>query len=423
MTDLALLALVLALLAPFRQRMRSLPITPPIVLVAVGLLLGPEVLGVINIKFDDEAIVLLAELTLAMVLFADASRVVVRANRRTIEIPGRLLAFSLPLTIGLGTLLLRALLSDLSWAQAALVATVLAPTDAALGEAVVSNKIVPARIRQALNIESGINDGMVVPVFTVLLALVAGTELESVGSKVGEALLEILISLVIATIGALSIAKVLPFVLARDWIDHVGVRFLALGVALSAFAGTESLGGNGFVGVFVAGLIARKVIGPDVTDHSELIEELGQLGAWASFFLFGALLVVPAFMVVTPLVIVSALLILSVGRMIPVAISLIGVKLQPLTVGFLGWFGPRGLASLLFGLLLVTNENLTMTDDLFAVIVVTILGSVLLHGISAAPLSAAYGRWVEREREMMAESPEVEKVETEVRLRHHRRPR
>ena len=398
MADLAVFAVLLAVVSLFRQRMKMLPITPPILFVGVGLLLGPSVLGVVELGLDDETVLLIAELTLALVLFADAARIDTRSGRLSLGLPARLLAIGLPLTIGLGTVITRLLLPGLSWAEAALVATILAPTDAALGEAVVTNQAVPVRIRQALNVESGLNDGLVVPVFTLLVAVVAGSEIESADTLAGEALAEIAIGVIIGAVTAVIMSLVVPLARRTRWTDGEGLRLVALGCGIVAFAGTEVLGGNGFLAAFACGLVVRYRLGPEVAERTELAEDVGQIGASVTFVLFGALLVVPAMEVVTLAVVVCGIATLTVSRMVPVAVAMAGSGLRTQTVAFMGWFGPRGLASMLFGLLLITESGVTessvsMADDLFSVVVLVILGSVVLHGISAAPLSIRYGAW------------------------------
>lgn len=409
MTDLAVFALLLAGVSLARERIRSLPLTTPMIFVGLGLLLGPDGFGAIELDIQDEAVVLVAELTLALVLFSDATRIEPGRNKLSIALPARLLAIGLPLTIGLGTLMTKLLLTDLSWAEAALVATVLAPTDAALGEAVVSNPAVPVRIRQALNVESGTNDGLVVPVFSVFLALVAGSELEGAGSLVGEALREIGIG--VATGGAIAVALgfAVPFVKARGWTDAEGYRLVVLGSGLAAYAGAEALDGNGFLAAFACGLVARVIIGTSTPEHGELAEDVGQLGASATFVIFGALLVVPSVEVVSVLVVVCAIGSLTVGRMLPVAISMIGSGLRTPTVAFMGWFGPRGLASMLFGLLLAAEGDVDPEGDLFSVIVLVVLASVILHGLTAAPGAQRYAAWFEAHpvSHEMAEAEEV----------------
>ncbi|MGI9605077.1 MAG: cation:proton antiporter [Acidimicrobiales bacterium] len=412
MGDIAFLASIIAVVSLARVRLRALPLTAPMLFVAIGLVLGPDLLGVLDFGLDDETVALVAELTLALVLFADAARIDVKGSCANFDLPVRLLGIGLPLAIGLGTVMTAAVLTDLSWAEAALVAAVLAPTDAALGEAVVSNPAVPVRIRQALNVESGLNDGLVVPVIAVFSALAVGDELEGAGSIVGEALGEITIAVAVGGAAAFALARIVPLIENRGWTDEEGFRLVALGVGVGAFAGSVAAGGNGFLAAFVCGLAARFLLGPMVTEHTELAEDLGQVGAAATFTIFGAVMVWPALEVTSPLIVLCAIGTLTVGRMIPVAISMIGTGLRRPTVGFLGWFGPRGLASMLFGLLILAEGEVRNSDQLFSVITLVIVASVVLHGITATPLAERYAAWYEHsspdsmmESEPVAESP------------------
>lgn len=393
MTDLAVLALVLGVGFMVRRRIDDLALTMPMVFVAAGLLLGPDVLGVFDMHLDDETIVLGAELTLAMVLFADAARIDTAVLRTSFALPVRLLGIGLPLTIAMGTLVTKALLSELSWAEAALVAAILAPTDAALGEAVVSNPRVPVRIRQALNVESGLNDGLVVPVVAVFVALSVGEELEGAGTIVGDAAVEVGLGILVGVVFGRVMAAIGPWIVAHGWTDDEGLRLIALSGAVAAFATSVALGGNGFIAAFVCGLVLRFFMGATATKNVELVEEVGQVGASATFVIFGALMVWPAFEVVDLPVLICALGTLTVGRMLPVVIAMLGTGLSRPTVAFLGWFGPRGLASMLFGLLVVTDGEIEQSDQLFAIIAVVVVASVVLHGMTASPLARRYSDW------------------------------
>lgn len=414
MTTIAIVAAVIAIVSLFRDRLRSLPLTTPMLFVFAGMLLAPEALGLFDDSVDDELIAFTAELTLALLLFSDAARIDTRSTSTTLALPARLLGIGLPLSIAVGTLVTALLLTDLSWAEAALVAAILAPTDAALGEAVVSNPAVPAKVRQALNVESGLNDGMVVPVIAVFSALAAKSELEGARTLVGEAVLEIAIALAVGVLSAALLAIVIPRVKRRGWTNAEGFRIVALAVGVGAFASSLALGGNGFVAAFVCGLVVRRLMGEQVTKHAELAEDVSQVGAAVVFLLFGALMVWPSFDHVSPVIILCALGTLTVGRMIPVWVALVGTHLQGPTIWFLGWFGPRGLASMLFGLLLLTDGEVDRPDQLFAIISLVVLTSVILHGVTASPLAQRYGAWFDNmsaddeammEAEAVTESP------------------
>lgn len=416
MTTLAVIGAVIAVVSLFRERLRSLPLTTPMLFVAAGMILAPEVLGlaIFDDGLEDETIALIAEVTLALLLFSDAARIDTRNDSTSFALPARLLGIGLPLTVALGTLVTALLLTDLSWAEAALIAAILAPTDAALGEAVVANPAVPVKIRQALNVESGLNDGLVVPVIAVFSALAAESELESAGELVSEAFLEIGIALIVGAFIAWLFSVVVPFATRRGWSDAEGFRIVALGAGVMSFAGSLALGGNGFVAAFVCGLLARRLMGPKVTDHAEFAEDVSQVGAAAVFLIFGGVMVWPALELVSPAILLCAIGTLTIGRMLPVAIAMIGTGLMRQTVTFLGWFGPRGLASMLFGLLLVSDSEVHRPDELFAIISLVVLCSVVLHGMTASPGARRYGAWYASsieddhdmmEAEMVIESP------------------
>ena len=231
---------------------------------------------------------------------------------------------------------------------------------------------------------------------------------------VGEALLEIGIALVVGAAAAGLFAAIVPLAARHRWSDAEGLRIVALGAGILAFSGSLALGGNGFVAAFVCGLLARRLMGPEVTEHAELAEDVSQVGAAAVFLIFGALMVWPALDHASPLIVSCALATLTVGRIVPVAIATLGTGLMRQTVLFLGWFGPRGLASMLFGLLLVADAEVERPDDLFAIIILVVLCSVVLHGVSASPAANRYAAWYEQsvqgdddmmEAKMVIESP------------------
>lgn len=393
MTDLAIIAIVLAVVASVRHRIESLPVTSAMIFVAAGVVLGPDSLGWLTIELESETVALLAEFTLALLLFSDASRIDVRRLLPSIGLPLRLLGIGLPLTIAMGTLFTAMLLTELTWVEAALVAAILAPTDAALGEAVVTNATVPIRVRQALNVESGLNDGLVVPVVALLISLAIGAELDDPGTLAVEALSEIGIGIGVGAVVALVLSRLTAWSMRRDWSDAEGYRLLSLGGAVAAFAGSVAADGNGFISAFVCGLLVRAFTGEPVDEQTELTEDVAQIGAAATFVVFGAVLVWPSFDALTWPVALCAVGTLTIARMLPVWIALLGTGLKTPTVAFIGWFGPRGLASMVFGLLLIQEEALVGGDDLFSVIVIVIVASIVLHGVTAAPLADRYGAW------------------------------
>jgi sodium/hydrogen antiporter len=402
--DLAVLASVVFAFGLVSRRLEGTVLTAPLVFVAAGVVLGPAGLGLVEFKLDDHTVLLLGEIALAIVLFTDAARINLSALREDEGLPLRLLGIGMPLTIAVGTVVAALVLTDLSFWEAAIVGTVLAPTDAALGQAVVSNPRVPARIRQALNVEAGLNDGLSVPFLALFLTLaVAEEELQPATYWIRFALeqvgLGVLVGVGVGLAGGLLVSRASK----REWMTDSSQRIALLVLAIIAWALADQIGGNGFIAAFVGGLM----VGPTVERVGEQLirftEAEGQLLNLSVFFVFGVLVVG----LMDPLswqVALYALLSLSVIRMLPVAVSLAGTHLRSVSVLFMGWFGPRGLASIVLGLIVVAEAPLLAgREQIELVVALTVLLSVLLHGVTAAPLSAAYARRVDG---MIADAPE-----------------
>ena len=361
----------------------------PILFVAAGLLMGPGGLGILHLDIDAEGLRLLAELTLAIVLFTDAANADLARIRRALGLPERLLLIGLPLTLILGYLVAVPLFPGLGWVELALLAALLAPTDAALGAPVVTNPAVPADTREALNVESGLNDGICVPVVLLLLGIAAGIETPSgttahVVRVVVEALgIGLVAGLVLSGLGAFLLRRAAAAGwLAEDW---AGISVVAL--AIGIFAAAQALGGSGFVACFVGGIAFRA---PAPIRHRLLVgaEGAGDALALVTWVVFGAGVVWQVADRITPAVVGYAALSLTLIRMLPVWLCLAGSGLRPAEKLFIGWFGPRGLASIVFGILIFDAE-LPNGDTVIATAVVTILLSVVLHGVTANPLVRA----------------------------------
>ena len=390
--DVALVALVVVLFALISKRIGPTVISGPMVFVAAGLLLGPEVADTVDLGLELEAVDLLGEFTLAILLFSDASRIDTRALRREYMLPARLLGIGLPLSVALGTGVLMLLIADVGVWEAALIAAILAPTDAALGQEVVTDRAVPARIRQGLNVESGLNDGLVVPAVALFLALAvdeedtgsAGFWTRFVFEQIGVALV---VGLIVGAVGA----WLLNTATERDWMDPLYAQLATFALAVGALTASVHFDGNGFIAAFVAGMTFGHLA--NEAEHlAEFTEDTAQLAAAVSFFVFGNVLLGPALDDVSVGIIVCAVAALTLGRIMPVAVAMVGTKAAPPTILFVGWFGPRGLASILFGLQLL-EEDLPGADDLFAVVAWTVLFSVVLHGATAAWGARRYGAW------------------------------
>ena len=395
--SLTFVALALVAVAAVSKRLSGSPLTPAMLFVAIGLLVGPKVIGGIEISSTSSAVRTLAEATLALVLFADASRIDFGKLRREISVPLRLLGIGLPLTIALGAATAAVVFVDLTIWEAVILAVVLAPTDAALGQAVVTEPRVPGRIRQALNIESGLNDGICVP---LLFAAVAAADVESHishGRSASELLLEeIGYGIVGGVCGGLVIGAVVVYSGRRDLIEGAWRQVIPAAGAALAYGTAVALHGSGFIAAFVAGLVFRAVIKRDPEEMNRLTEEVGGVLNGVTFILFGAILLGPALGELTWQLALYAVLSLTLVRLVPVAIGMLGSHARVPTIGFLGWFGPRGLASIVFALIVVEESALPHEHLIVLAIYVTVGLSVFAHGLTASPLATRYGGWFER---------------------------
>ena len=372
-------------------RLRDSVITAPMVFAGFGLLIGSFGLGLAELDFGHGFVHGLAEVTLSLVLFSDAARIELRQVRRDHGLPIRMLLIGMPLTVLAGTAVGLLLPLGLSFWEAALLAAILAPTDAALGQSVVSSPLVPARIRQALNIESGLNDGIALPL-VLLLACFAGAS-EAAGDQdwalfgAKQILLGPLAGLVIGGAGAWLMDRAA----AAGWMaeSYEGAAILAL--ALLAFGGAELIGGNGFIAAFVAGMVFGNMVRERCRFLLEFAEAEGQILVLLTFLIFGAAILPEALGHLSPWILLYAVLSLTAVRMLPVGLSLIGAKVKLPTVLFLGWFGPRGLASILVALLVLESVEVALGHQLVTITIVTVALSILSHGLSAAPAARWYG--------------------------------
>jgi NhaP-type Na+/H+ or K+/H+ antiporter len=390
-TALVALFVVYGLLA---SRLERSLITAPIFFVMFGLILGSSGLGILPSGLDSETTLVITELTLGVLLFADAATVRLREVEGDARLPVRLLLLGLPLTIALGTLAARLLFPEAGWAAAALIASILAPTDAALGLAVVTNPAVPARIRRALNVESGLNDGIATPFVSLFLILLLSEEGLGTEHWATEAAKEIGLALVAAiAVGVLG-GKLLMVARRRGWTSATSEQLVVLALSLLAYVGAVAIGGNGFVAAFVGGLLFGASTSSQMHEPVEFTETVGLFASFFVWTVFGALFVGPVITGdIDPVAILYAVVSLTVVRMVPVAAAMAGAGLRRDTVAFMGWFGPRGLASVVFTLIAVEELHGAgaVADGIFEIATWTILLSVVAHGLSAGPLASAYG--------------------------------
>ncbi|WLQ12101.1 sodium:proton antiporter [Hahella aquimaris] len=371
------------------------PMTAPLFFTLAGLLLSDRGLGLLVADPEWSLAHWLAEVTLVWVLFTDASRINLRQLREGHNIPLRLLGLGLPLCIGVGALVAYPMFPELGWAGAFTLAVILAPTDAALGQAVINNERVPVRIRQAFNVESGLNDGMALPLLIIGLSWLIG-ENHSASHWLELASMQLLLGPIYGVAVGLAAGRALDAGVQRRWVSPTYQRLGLLAVAMSSYGLAELCGGNGFIAAFCAGAAVGTRTHVFCAPLHRFAETEGQLLSLINFLLFGAIMIPHALPDLTWTHFFYALLSLTVIRIIPVIISLTGTRLQFTSKLFLGWFGPRGLASLLYVLLVMQQDHAPGKDQLFSVAVLTILLSVLLHGVTAAPLAQRYSRYIQR---------------------------
>jgi sodium/hydrogen antiporter len=390
---LPVIALLLIAYGAVSGRVQSTVITQAMVFVALGLLVGGRVLDLVDVDSANRYVRLLAEATLTLVLFTDAVRVNLGSLRRESALPTRLLGIGLPLTIVAGTLAGLALFPQLDLWTAAALATILAPTDAALGLPVVSNKRLPSRIRQGLNVESGLNDGVCVPLLIIFLTMAQAEEgvgdiepLRVVLEEIGFGVLGGVIA------GALG-AWILGVFARRGWMEGTWQQINGVATPLLAYTVAAALGGSGFIAAFVAGILFGAMARERAEHSTFLAEQSGELLNAVTFLLFGAVLLGPALSELDWRVALYAVGSLTVVRMLPVALAMLGTGMRRVTVGFLGWFGPRGLASIVFVLILVEETQLPERSLMLSVVTLTVALSVFAHGLTALPGANRYADW------------------------------
>ena len=390
------------------QRLSTTPITGPIVFVALGLLASSGGLGIIDSESTDVVSVVdvVFQGTLILVLFTDAAALHFGSWKKDAALPGRLLGIGLPLTIALGAGVATLLLTDLGFWEAAIIAAIIAPTDAALGQAVISNPRVPERIRQALDVESGLNDGISLPFVLIFIGLAEKssgsgaiwTFVREIGVAVG-------VGAAVGLVGGWLLIKAAD---AR-WMGSAWSSLEVIIIATTAFVIADGSGGSGFIATFVAGLVYGTVTRNRLHHNEALAAHLGDGLVQISFLLFGALVLETAIGAATWQMVVVALLGLTIVRIGPVALSMIGTKMSAPTLLYMGWFGPRGLATIVFAALVVESSDLAGIETIVTVAAITVGLSVLLHGLTAYPGSQRYADWV-ASQDHTAALPETKKV-------------
>lgn len=388
----ALLIFAFGLVSKFAERNS---ITGPMVFMTIGILGSSLAFSFVHVTPDMGPVKLVAELALTLVLFIDATMI----NRDAFSggskrIPVRLLLIGLPLTMIAGTLFGIWMFDGVSLWAIMLMAFILSPTDAALGQAVVKSEGVPIKIRQSISVESGLNDGIALPPILIVMALLGAEagdhEGEWLGFVIKQVTLGPIVGLAVGFIGG----KLMQTMSDKGWTEETFQRLSALPIAILAFACAESVEGNGFIAAFVAGLGLTAGITSKNIRHQ--VQEFGETEGMqlilVVFLIFGLAMVPVAVPHWGVRELIYAIASLTVLRMLPVAISLLGAKLDWQTVTFIGWFGPRGIASVLYLLMAVASIGIDGYEQVMSVIVLTIMISVYAHGITATPLSNRYGK-------------------------------
>jgi NhaP-type Na+/H+ or K+/H+ antiporter len=391
--ELAFLALFIFCYSIVAGRLERSVVSGPIVFITAGFLMGPLGFGWFDGDVTRTGLRILADLTLALILFIDAASADLSILRRQLRIPSRMLLFGLPGVIFLGTILASLLFEELSFFEAAILGTVLAATDAALGKAVISNKAVPARVREGLNIESGLNDGLCVPILFVFIALALGTTAEGGSTMlalklvVQELGIGLMVGLGLTAIGTL----LLRWCMAQGWVTKIWMQVTVVGLSIACFAVAQSLHGSGYIAAFTGGLLFG-FRAKEATHKLVLAAEgTGETLALMTWMLFGATVIGQSFSSFTWPMVVYALLSLTLIRMLPIFLALAGTGVSTSSKLFLGWFGPRGLASIVFAII-VLNKKVPGGDFLAMVVVLTVFFSLVAHGVSANPLAKRIGR-------------------------------
>jgi len=388
--ELAILALFIFIYSLVAGRVERSVISGPMVFVVVGFLIGPSVLGWLNGNAASEDLRVLADLTLALVLFNDAATSDLAVLKRQFQIPSRMLLIGLPGVILLGFCLALLMFNVLSIFEAAILATMLAATDAALGKAVITNKAVPARLREGLNMESGLNDGICVPILLFFIALaVAGKHDGHSTSALMLFARELGIGLAVGLSLALVGTAMLRWCMKQGWVTEIWMQVTVVALAFASFSVAHSLHGSGYIAAFTGGMLFGYLEKKSTHKLVLAAEGTGEALALVTWMLFGAMVIPAALKLFSWDVVIYALLSLTVIRMLPIFLSLAGTGESVSSRLFLGWFGPRGLASIVFAIMVI-NEGVPHAELMALVVIFTVFFSLLAHGITANPLA----RWV-----------------------------
>jgi len=382
----------------FSKILEKSVITAPIVFVLVGIIAAFFPVDTFKDGIDAPLVKILAELTLVLVLFNDASTINLAELRKQRQLPVRLLLIGLPLTMIFGFLIAIPLFPNQNLWLIALIALILSPTDAALGQAVVTSKLVPEKIRQSINVESGLNDGIALPPVLICIAILASEPTSGSGAAywlmftLKQFFFGPLIGGLVGWIGGYLVDKASE----KGWMNSTFQSLSSIALALMAYSLAEIVHGNGFIAAYFAGLL----LGVQTADVRKRIHDFGEAESQALvlfvFLIFGMILIPFSFPFWSIESWIYAILSLTIIRMLPVALCLKGTGLTRPSVIFVGWFGPRGIASVLYLLLAVIELGTKGNEIMFSVVVLTVLISIFVHGLTAVPLSKTLGKLVQK---------------------------
>ena len=391
--NLAVVAAFAFLYSAIAGRVERSMVTGPILFIAFGVICGPFGFGILGEDIDSIELRVVADITLALILFIDAANADLKILSRNVVIPRRMLLVGMPLVIALGVAVGWVLLPGVTVYELCILATMLAATDAALGKGVITNQDVPARIREGLNAESGLNDGLAVPVLFVFLALASGTGGDQGGASLALGLVAkelgvgILVGLGLTFVGV----KLASWCLQQGWFSDIWKQILVISLALACFATAQSLHGSGYIAAFVGGLLFGRLAGTSTHKLVHSAEGMGEMLALAVWVMFGAGVVGQAWAGMTWPIVVYSLLSLTVIRVLPMVVALSGTGEGLESKMFLAWFGPRGLASIVF-VIIVAGYDLPGFSVLVHTVVCTVTLCVFAHGLTANAWARGFGR-------------------------------
>ena len=391
---LLILLIGILLIAAISKRIRGTIITLPMLYTLFGLLIAVLFSDIVRLTYDSPVVEIIAELTLVLVLATDSSRIKLKNLLHYHNLPLRILLLALPLTFAVGTLVGAILFTQMNIWVLAILAVTLAPIDSSLAESSVENTKVPVRIRQVLNVEGGMDDGITLPFLLVFISLAVSQE-TGVGAGIflKFAWINIAFGILIGVVMGYLGSRYISWGQRNGWMSSQFQKIGWLALVLMTYGLAEAFSGNGFIAAFLFGIISGNLIDKQESERLYQYAEVeNTLLMLLTFVFYGAVMLYPALQQLNFAIFIYALLSLTVVRMLPVAISLIGTKLRLESILYLGWFGPVGIGSILYVYTILGAENIPGQDTIFNTVMFTIFLSVLVHGMSATPLSNWYAK-------------------------------